>query len=110
MATTCLYCGLQLPDTAEFCPECGRPIERDFEIRPLQPSEWDRLGKEMKAKDDLQRQHEVSSSGSGPLAPMEEYSYLGHCPQCGAPLVRRQEATTAAVEKIESIAEKVSLR
>ena len=110
MTKACLYCGLQLPDTAEFCPECGRPIERDFEIRPLQPSEWDRLGKEMKAKDDLQRQHGVSSSGSGPLAPMEEYTYLGHCPQCGAPLARRQGATTAAVEKIEPIAKVVSLR
>jgi len=23
----CLYCGLHLPDTTTFCPECGRPIE-----------------------------------------------------------------------------------
>ncbi len=23
----CLHCGLQLPDTAHFCPECGRPVE-----------------------------------------------------------------------------------
>ena len=23
----CLYCGLQHPDTTDFCPECGRPIE-----------------------------------------------------------------------------------
>ncbi len=23
----CLYCGLRLPDTAHFCPECGRPVE-----------------------------------------------------------------------------------
>ena len=23
----CLYCGLQLPDTTDFCPECGRPTE-----------------------------------------------------------------------------------
>ena len=64
MTIACLYCGLQLPDTAEFCPECGRPIERDFEIRPIQPSAWDRPGKEMKAKDDLQRQHGVLSRGS----------------------------------------------
>ena len=27
MAKRCLYCGLQLPEAAEFCPECGRPIE-----------------------------------------------------------------------------------
>ena len=35
MAKGCLYCGLQLPDTAEFCPQCGRPIERAFRIRPI---------------------------------------------------------------------------
>ena len=23
----CLYCGLRLPNTAHFCPECGRPVE-----------------------------------------------------------------------------------
>ena len=56
MAIGCLYCGLQLPDTAEFCPECGRLIERGFEIRPIQESELDCLRKEMKRKDDLLRQ------------------------------------------------------
>jgi len=50
MAIGCLYCGLQLPDTADFCPECGRPIERGFEIRPILESEFDGLGKEMKGK------------------------------------------------------------
>ena len=45
MAIGCLYCGLQLPDTAEFCPECGRLIERGFEIRPIQESEFDYLHK-----------------------------------------------------------------
>jgi zinc-ribbon domain len=76
MTTACLYCGLQLADTAEFCPECGRPIERDFEIRPFQPSAWDRPGKEMKAKDDLQGQHVVFSHGSGPLAPVKNIATL----------------------------------
>jgi RNA polymerase subunit RPABC4/transcription elongation factor Spt4 len=23
----CLYCGLRLPEHADFCPECGRPVE-----------------------------------------------------------------------------------
>ena len=23
----CLYCGLRLPNSAHFCPECGRPVE-----------------------------------------------------------------------------------
>ena len=27
-----LYCGLQLPDTAEFCPECGRPREEAIRV------------------------------------------------------------------------------
>src|SRR5712692_3094229 len=41
MSIGCLYCGLQLPDSANFCPECGRPIERGFKIRPIQESELD---------------------------------------------------------------------
>jgi predicted amidophosphoribosyltransferase len=48
MAKGCLYCGLQLPEAAEFCPQCGRPLERGFKIRPIQESEFDRLHKEMK--------------------------------------------------------------
>ena len=23
----CLYCGLRLPEYADYCPECGRPVE-----------------------------------------------------------------------------------
>jgi hypothetical protein len=42
----CLYCRIPLPDTAEFCPRCGRPIERGFAIRPIQESEFDGLGKD----------------------------------------------------------------
>jgi hypothetical protein len=53
MAKGCLYCSLQLPETAEFCPRCGRPIERGFVVRPIQESEFDCLRKEMKRKDDL---------------------------------------------------------
>ena len=43
MAKGCLYCGLQLPDSADFCPQCGRPIERGFAIRPIQEPEFDHL-------------------------------------------------------------------
>jgi rRNA maturation endonuclease Nob1 len=28
IAKGCLYCGLRLPEHAEFCPECGRPVEK----------------------------------------------------------------------------------
>src|SRR5947209_14943310 len=27
IAKGCLYCGLRLPEHADFCPECGRPLE-----------------------------------------------------------------------------------
>jgi predicted amidophosphoribosyltransferase len=28
----CLYCGLHLPDSADFCPECGRSIEEAIRV------------------------------------------------------------------------------
>lgn len=77
MATACLYCRLQLPHNTEFCPECGRPIESDFEIRPLQPSKWDPPGKEMEAKDNLQ--HKTQSY------PVEASSRVGRAKKKVAP-------------------------
>ena len=65
MTISCLYCGPQLPDTADFCPDCGRPIERGFAIRPIQESELDGLRKEIKRKDALLRQQGLDSDGSG---------------------------------------------
>lgn len=56
MAKYCLYCGLCYSDTTTFCPNCGRPIERDFSIRPNQETESVRLRKELQEKDDLIRQ------------------------------------------------------
>ena len=56
MAKNCLYCGLQFADTASFCPNCGRPIERNFRIYPKRESAFDRLHKEMREKDDQIRQ------------------------------------------------------
>ena len=50
MAKDCLYCGLQFSDTTNFCPNCGRPTERDLIIRPNQESELDRLRKEIQEK------------------------------------------------------------
>ena len=97
MAIGCLYCDLQLPDTAEFCPECGRPRERGFAIRPMQESEFDGLRKEMKGKDDLIRQQGFSSDGSGPLAHMEENAHLGNGSKRGAPLTKRDRNTTATL-------------
>ena len=39
----CLHCHLQLPESAAFCPECGRPVERCYKIRPMQNYESDDL-------------------------------------------------------------------
>ncbi len=105
MAKGCLYCGLRLPDTADFCPECGRPIERGFEIRPIQESEFDGFRKEMKGKDDLLQHQGFYSDCSGPRAHAEEDAHPGNYPQCGAPLARRDRNSTATVEKTESIVE-----
>jgi predicted RNA-binding Zn-ribbon protein involved in translation (DUF1610 family) len=97
MAKACLYCGLRLPDTAEFCPECGRPIERGFAIRSIQESEFGYPRKEMKGKDNLIRQQGFYSDGSGPLAHMEEDVHPGKCPKCGARLVKRDRSTTSSL-------------
>ena len=105
MAKGCLYCSLQLPETAEFCPECGRPRERGFGIRPIQKSEFDGLRKEMKGKGDLLQHQEFYSDCSGPRAHLEEDAHPGNYPKCGAHLAKRDRNTTATVEKIESIAE-----
>ena len=56
MAKDCLYCGLQFSDTTHFCPNCGRPTESGFSIRPIQESELERLHREVKEKDDLIQQ------------------------------------------------------
>jgi len=68
IAKGCLYCGLRLPDTADFCPECGRPIEKGCVTRANQESDADCLHTELEGKDDLVRQHEAPSDGSDPLA------------------------------------------
>ena len=67
IAKGCLYCGLRLPDTADFCPECGRPIERGRVTHATQESDADCLHTEIERKDDLIRQQEASSNCNGPL-------------------------------------------
>ena len=32
IAKGCLYCGLRLPEYADFCPECGRPVEVEIRV------------------------------------------------------------------------------
>lgn len=56
MPENCLYCGLQYDDTTRFCPNCGRPTESDFSIRPKQDDELKRLREEIQEKDEQIRQ------------------------------------------------------
>src|SRR6266487_5918142 len=56
MASECLYCRLHFSDTIKFCPNCGRPTESGFRIRPMPESELDHLRRELKEKEDLIRQ------------------------------------------------------
>jgi len=53
MAKECLHCGLQYLDSTHFCPSCGRPTAKGFKILQIQESEFDRLRREIKAKDEL---------------------------------------------------------
>ena len=64
MTKECLYCGLQFADTTHFCPNCGRPTERGFRIRPIQESESDLLRREMKEKEDLELKAQLSLPSS----------------------------------------------
>ncbi len=68
IAKGCLYCGLRLPEHADFCPECGRPLEKGYVTCATQKSGADCLHMEIEGKDDLAQQHEASSDCSDPLA------------------------------------------
>jgi predicted RNA-binding Zn-ribbon protein involved in translation (DUF1610 family) len=111
MAKGCLYCGLQLPESAEFCSNCGRPRERSFEIRPIQESELDYPRKEMKGTDYLLRQ-DFSSDRSGLHAHMEAHAHPGKCPKCGAHLAERDRNTTGTLStrKFSSFQSKQPMR
>lgn len=90
MAKDCLYCGLQFSDTTKFCPNCGRPTERGFSIRPMQESELDRLRREMKEKDELIRQMVLTRTlrGEASLAAARSTGHRGICGSDG-----RREST-----------------
>jgi hypothetical protein len=53
MTKACLYCNLQFPDDAEFCPNCGRPVTSGFQVRTIEQIEVERLGREIQKKDRL---------------------------------------------------------
>ena len=37
MPISCGYCGASMPDVAEFCPACGRPVKEGNVFAPEQP-------------------------------------------------------------------------
>ena len=37
MPISCGYCGASMPDVAEFCPSCGRPVKEGNFFAPEQP-------------------------------------------------------------------------
>jgi hypothetical protein len=65
-AKGCLYCGLQLPEDADFCPECGRPIERCQISYATRESDCPDIG--IDGKDNRIQVHEASSGCCDPLA------------------------------------------
>ena len=67
IAKGCLYCGLQLPDNVDFCPECDRPIERGLIPHATQEPEAGCFDKEIEGEDNLVRQQEDSSDGNDHL-------------------------------------------
>jgi len=70
MAKSCLYCSLQLPETADFCPQCGRPIE-------------DAIRVESGVK--ISRTHMAKGCLYCSLQLPETADF---CPQCGRPIER----------------------
>ena len=83
MAKECLYCGLQFADTTTFCPDCGRPTESDFSIRPIQETERDCLRRELQEKDELIRQLLLTRTQRGEASRAAVRS-IGHRGSCGS--------------------------
>jgi rRNA maturation endonuclease Nob1 len=70
LAKGCLYCGLQLPDRADFCPQCGRPIEDAIRVES---------GVQMRR----------TTMAKGCLyCGLQLPDRADFCPQCGRPLER----------------------
>ena len=67
IANECLHCGHWLPEDADFCPECDRPIERGLIPHATQESEAGCFDKEIEGEDNLVRQQEDSSDGNDHL-------------------------------------------
>lgn len=72
IANWCLHCGLQLPEHAEFCPECGSPVEVAI-----------RVDREVK----LTR---TTITNGCLYCGLQLPDSVHFCPECGRPIERRR--------------------
>jgi predicted nucleic acid-binding Zn-ribbon protein len=102
MAKDCLYCGLQFSDTAHFCPNCGRPTESGFSIRPIQEAELERRRGEVKEKDELIRQLALTRTmrGEASRAAVSSTDRRDHCDSDGRRVVRLPRFRRVREEKV----------
>jgi hypothetical protein len=82
IAKECLYCGLQLPDAADFCPECGRSLEVAIRV-----DSEDKMMRTIITKGCL-------------YCGLQLPEHADFCPECGRPLERGR--VTHATQKSES--------
>jgi len=70
IAKGCLYCGLRLPEQADFCPECGRPVEVVIRF-----------------ESDVQKMKTTIARGC-PHCGLQFPDSVDFCPECGRPVER----------------------
>jgi predicted amidophosphoribosyltransferase len=66
----CLHCGLRLPSSADFCPECGRPVEVVISF-----------------DNDVKQKSTIITKGC-PFCGMQLATSIDFCPECGRPIER----------------------
>ncbi|MBO0796788.1 MAG: zinc ribbon domain-containing protein, partial [Ktedonobacteraceae bacterium] len=92
MRKECLRCGLRFSDTADFCPNCGRPVEKPFRVRTTQDIELASPHREMMGTDNPEEQLGFSRDDSDLLVhrgclycSLEFSDTISFCPSCGRP-------------------------
>ena len=73
----CLYCRLQFPDSADFCPQCGRPIEDAIRVEILHF-----------AQDDIVSLRRTTIANGCLYCKLQLPDSADFCPQCGRPIER----------------------
>jgi len=70
IAKGCLYCGLRLPEQADFCPECGRPVEVVIRF-----------------ESEVKKTRTTFTKGC-PYCGLQLSNGVDFCPECGRPIER----------------------